>query len=66
MRTRKNKARGRKNQYYSQIDAEDDEEAENMGLGEDSREPEDLDVIKEEDYDDEEKRLKKERKRLQA
>jgi len=35
-----------------------------MGLGEDSREPDDLDVIKEEDYDDEEKRLKKERKRL--
>lgn len=45
---KKNKRRGRKNQYYTQIDAEDDEEVENND-GLDDEGDEDLDVIKEED-----------------
>ena len=43
----KNKKRGRKNQYYTQIDAEDDEEAEH--LDDASRDMADADELKKED-----------------
>lgn len=50
------KKRGRKNKYYRQIDAEDDEEADQMSEGTDD---DGLDGIKEEDEEDEEERLAK-------
>lgn len=57
---KKNKRRGRKNQYYTQIDAEDDEELEhNNDYGDENG---DLDVIREED-EQEEQRMKEERRR---
>ena len=65
-RKRKNKARGRKNQYYTQIDAEDDEEAENIGIEDDSKDQDDLDVIKEEEDEDDFKKQKKEKKKALA
>ena len=52
----KNKKRGRKNQYYTQIDAEDDEEASVLGYDEDGNgvpAKDDLGVIKEEEDDEE-------------
>ena len=48
-RKAKNRKRGRKNQYYTQIDAEDDEEANNMDYDEDAAPRDDLGVIKEEE-----------------
>jgi len=53
------KKRGRKNKYYRQIDAEDDEEADQMS---DGSEDDGLDGIKEEDEEDEEERLAKQAK----
>jgi len=50
------KKRGRKNKYYRQIDAEDDEEADQMTDGSND---DGLDGIKEEDEEDEEERLAK-------
>lgn len=50
------KKRGRKNKYYRQIDAEDDEEADQMSDGTDD---DGLDGIKEEDEEDEEERQAK-------
>ena len=65
-RAKKNKPRGRKNQYYTQIDEEDDEEAENIGIDDDElKDHDDLDIIKEEDDEDEFKKQKKDKKRLQ-
>lgn len=60
-RSRAKKPRGRKNQYYTQIDAEDDEEADGLGDREDENGVgDDLDVIKEEDDEDNaKKKLKK-------
>ena len=60
-RDKKNRKRGRKNQYYTQIDAEDDEEVENNEGG--PQDDDDLDIIKEED-EQEEQRAKEEEKRL--
>ena len=56
----KNKKRGRKNQYYTQIDAEDDEEASVLGYDEDAgANPKDnLGVIKEEEDDEDDMRNK--------
>jgi hypothetical protein len=51
-RKAKNRKRGRKNQYYTQIDAEDDEEANNMEYDDDGIggvPKDDLGVIKEEE-----------------
>jgi len=60
-RDKKNRKRGRKNQYYTQIDAEDDEEVEN---NDGPLDKDDLDIIKEED-EQEEQRAKAEKKRLE-
>jgi hypothetical protein len=59
----KNKKRGRKNQYYTQIDAEDDEEASVLGYDEDATAnaaagKDDLGVIKEEEDDEDDVRNK--------
>lgn len=58
----KNKKRGRKNQYYTQIDAEDDEEASVLGYDEDTAgnaAKDDLGVIKEEEDDEDDVRNNK-------
>jgi hypothetical protein len=53
----KNKKRGRKNLYYTQIDAEDDEEADNQYMAAYGEEQvkDDLGVIKEEEDDEDDK-----------
>lgn len=58
----KNKKRGRKNQYYTQIDAEDDEEAEHLeDIKKDAipstldQEERDLGIIREEKNEDDKK-----------
>lgn len=60
-RDKKNRKRGRKNQYYTQIDAEDDEEAENMDNTE-NLDTDNLDVIREEDEDEEIKKKMQKKK----
>lgn len=59
----KNKKRGRKNQYYTQIDAEDDEEAEHLEETQKevkfTEDEKDLGVIKEEANEEEKTRNKK-------
>ncbi len=60
----RNKKRGRKNQYYTQIDAEDDEEASVLGYDDDGNTAtkDNLGVIKEEEDDEEEAKNKSPRK----
>ena len=66
-KSQRNKKRGRKNQYYTQIDAEDDEEADH--LEEASKEVvmednvDNLGVIREED-DEEEKKIKQKKEQI--
>ena len=62
-RRQRKKQRGRKNKYYSQIDAEDDEEA---GADQNGFEDSDLEKINEDDEIENEKKKKKKEEDLKA